>query len=208
MTTSSHVIFLNGTSSAGKTSIARLLQEQLHVPYLYIALDTFLDMFPPHWVETSDGFGEPPSSSENNSKITLHFGPVAQRLFSGYHRSIAACAMTGNNVIVDHVLLEPQWLQECVTLLSDLSVFFVGVRCPLDVLEVRERERGDRMPGLARVQFDRVHANVLYDLEVDTSLASPQECVVRITNALRKPPLPNAFQQLAARWKTEVGNVK
>src|SRR5258708_20337366 len=65
MITSAHIIFLNGTSSAGKTSIARLLQEQLPAPYLHIALDTFLNMFPPHWVETPEGFGSPSPSGND-----------------------------------------------------------------------------------------------------------------------------------------------
>ncbi|HET8845303.1 MAG TPA: hypothetical protein VFN35_27770, partial [Ktedonobacteraceae bacterium] len=132
-----------------------------------------------------------------------YFGPVAQHLFSGYHHAIAACAQAGNNLIVDHVLLEQQWLQECVALLAPFSVFFVGVRCALDVLEARERERGDRIPGLAREQFERVHAHALYDFEIDTSLANPQECSASLIRALQQPQAPAAFQQLATRWNSE-----
>ncbi|MFZ3005690.1 MAG: hypothetical protein WA047_05905, partial [Phenylobacterium sp.] len=35
---------------------------------------------------------------------------------------------------------------------------FVGLLAPLEVLEAREVARGDRQIGLARWQFDRVHA--------------------------------------------------
>jgi len=41
--------------------------------------------------------------------------------------------------------------------LHRLRVLFVGVRCPLAVAEQRERERGDRLVGLARGLFDGVH---------------------------------------------------
>ena len=46
-----------------------------------------------------------------------------------------------------------------VSALDGLRVVFVGVCCPLDVLESREKERGDRQIGTARYQYDRVYAN-------------------------------------------------
>jgi chloramphenicol 3-O phosphotransferase len=51
----------------------------------------------------------------------------------------------------------------------------VGLFAPLEVLEARERERGDRELGLARWQYDRVHQGVVYDLELDTAVATPLE---------------------------------
>jgi chloramphenicol 3-O phosphotransferase len=42
------VIYLNGTSSAGKSSIARALQAKLDDLYLHVPLDVFLQMVPPH----------------------------------------------------------------------------------------------------------------------------------------------------------------
>jgi chloramphenicol 3-O-phosphotransferase len=37
------VIFLNGVSSAGKTSIAKVLQQTLPEPYLQVQLDSFVE---------------------------------------------------------------------------------------------------------------------------------------------------------------------
>jgi chloramphenicol 3-O phosphotransferase len=64
------------------------------------------------------------------------------------------------------------------------------------VLEQREHVRGDRLIGLARYQFDRVHVHEYYDWEVDTSLASPSECAAQIQQALHQNGLPRAFEQL------------
>lgn len=202
MTHSGHIIFLNGPSSAGKTSIARALQCCLSEPYLHIALDTFLGMFPPHFVETPGSGSEVPSS-DGDDVLAIYLTPGAKRLISGYHHAVAACALAGNNLIVDHVLLERQWLEECVALLAAFSVFFVGIHCPLQVLEARENARGDRTPGLARVQYDRVHAHRLYDLEIDTSLASARDCATRIVEALRHSPTRSAFQQLSLILRNE-----
>lgn len=196
MTTPGHVIFLNGPSSVGKTSIARALQDRLSEPYLHMALDTFLSMFPARFAQTSGSSDETPSAPDRDPTLAIYLTPVAKRLISGYHHAAAACALTGNHLIIDHVLLERQWLEECVALLAPVSVFFVGIHCPLAQLEARERARGDRTAGLARAQLACVHTHQIYDLELDTSLAGAQACATRIVQAMQHPPMPSAFQRL------------
>jgi|GEM_PF-3541636 len=46
------VIFLNGVSSAGKTSIAKVLQRLLPEPYLHVPLDSFEAMLPERYDES------------------------------------------------------------------------------------------------------------------------------------------------------------
>ncbi len=82
-------------------------------------------------------------------------------------------------MIVDEVLLGAE-KAEYADLLAPFDLFRVGVVAPLDVLEERERLRGDRLIGLARAQYDTVHMGITYDLTVDTSRASPMECANRI----------------------------
>jgi chloramphenicol 3-O phosphotransferase len=94
-------------------------------------------------------------------------------------QSIAAMAREGNNLIVDDVLLEDE-MAEYASLLAEVTFHAVGVFAPLDVLEAREREREDRMIGLARWQYDRVHHGKRYDLELDTGNATPIECATLI----------------------------
>ena len=73
-------------------------------------------------------------------------------------------------------------MAEYEALLAAFDLFRVGVFAPL---EARERDRGDRMIGLARWQFDRVHRGVRYDLELDTSAATPMQCAERIRQDFR-----------------------
>jgi chloramphenicol 3-O phosphotransferase len=185
---SGHVIFLNGTSSSGKTTIAKALQEKLPEPYMYVSIDNFFHMYP-------DRFLNP-----TNLKESLVLERLVPAVLSGLHRSAAALAQSGNNVLVDHLLQEDGSLQECVESWAGLDVLFVGVRCPLEIAEQRERERGDRNIGTARYQFERVHIHDLYDLEIDTSLLSVDECVARITERISNKPKESAFQKLAARF--------
>jgi chloramphenicol 3-O phosphotransferase len=90
-------------------------------------------------------------------------------------------AAQGNNLIVDEVMTDGATEREYRALLAPFDVRFVGLFAPLDVLEARERARGDREIGLARWQYDRVHRGITYDLEIDTTLATPSEsaCMIR-----------------------------
>ena len=40
------IIFLNGVSSSGKTTLAKLLQARLTESFFWLAADTFIDMLP------------------------------------------------------------------------------------------------------------------------------------------------------------------
>jgi len=117
---------------------------------------------------------------------------------TGMHQAIAALARAGNHVLADHVLLEPLWVRECAAIFAELPALLVGVRCPLEIMEAREQRRRDRTVGQARAQYVAVHAHGLYDLEVDTSIASPQECAWQIKQRLLAGPPPSAWKELNA----------
>ena len=120
----------------------------------------------------------------------------AIRLFSGMHHAILELAKSGLNIIADHVLLEKKWVTECADLFHDLTAYLVGVRCPLEVLEERERSRKDRTLGQAKAQFIATHKNCTYDLEVDTSILSAEECAKQIFELIHFAEKPKAFSKL------------
>lgn len=182
------IIVLNGTSSSGKSSLVRALQELLDEPFLDTGLDRFLWMLPPRYLR-------PPLWDEVLGRA-VEAGPAGYQLVSGMHQAIAALSRAGCNVIADHVLIEPRWLEECSMLFSDLPAYLVGVHCPLAVVEERERQRKDRTLGQARAQFSLVHAHGLYDVEVDTSTTSPEDCAIRIWERLEDGIGPTAFGRL------------
>ena len=91
-------------------------------------------------------------------------------------------------------------LKECVENWAGLDVLFVGVKCPLETAEQREKERGDRNIGTARYQFERVHIHDLYDIEIDTSILNVDECVAKIMERISTKPKETAFQELAAKF--------
>jgi chloramphenicol 3-O phosphotransferase len=97
---------------------------------------------------------------------------------------VAGLADLGWDVVVDHVLLDPGWVRDAAAALATYPLLSVGVHCPLDELIRREATRGDRTLGQARAHFATVHAHVGYDVEVDTSLADPDECATVVAEAI------------------------
>src|SRR5262245_52359814 len=186
--TTGTIIVLNGTSSAGKSSIVRALQSILDEPYLHAGMDTFFHMLPQRYLDW-------PLWHEVLGNNT-HAGPVGRPLVMGMHQAVAALARAGNHVLVDHVLVEPQWLADCAALFAELPACLIGVRCPLEVALQREQQRRDRAPGQARAHFPLVHAHGIYDFEVDTSSADVGTCARAIKQFLDSGAAPTAFRRL------------
>ncbi|MEU9117806.1 AAA family ATPase [Streptomyces sp. NPDC048483] len=180
------IIFLNGTSSSGKSSIAKELLKILDVPYFHMPVDAFHSMR---------------SRREVGPDELSH---VLRRTWMGFHRAVAGMAESGNNVVVDHVLSERWRLLDCLGLFVPGDVVLVGVRCSLQALERRERERGDRPAGLAARQFEQVHAHGLYDIECDTTTAGAVDCAQRIRDFLPRQPAPTAFEQLRGKLRPDL----
>jgi chloramphenicol 3-O phosphotransferase len=119
---------------------------------------------------------------QGKPSVLIRTGPVVERAMQGMRHAIAAMAATGNNIVVDDVMMGPEE-REYRTLLSRFDVRLVGLFAPLEVLEARERERGDREIGLARWQHDRVHRDITYDLEIDAAATTPLENAQQICDA-------------------------
>ncbi len=194
--TGGRVIFLNGTSSSGKGSIIAALLEILPDAYVHIGYDDLFLLRRSDAYFGAQGFRLREQEDDDTEPIVMEISPLAARYFAGMQRTVAAFASAGNNLIVDWVLWDDAWLHDFVRLLRDHEVLFVGVHCPLSEAEKRERERGDRMIGLARSQFIHVHAYDLYDVTVDTSVATPVECAEQITAFLATGRRPSAFARL------------
>ena len=206
------IIFLNGPSSAGKTTIATSLQETLTEPFLCVGADWYLYTLPRRYFGVdpapgtlaADGFQWLTRSDGQATWYEIAAGPLGHRAMDAAQRATATLARAGMNLIVDEVLLYPDWLLSYLRVLGGIDVLFVGVHCPLAVLEEGERLRGDRRMGQARGHHERVHAHRLYDVEVDTSASSAEECARAIKERLEAGPPFGAFAQLRARGATSV----
>ena len=163
-----NIIWLNGVSSSGKTTLTRALQKKLAEPYYWLANDTFCDMSPEKLWHIDASETEYQALSMLNHTV---------KLFSDM----------GKNIIVDHVLISAQkgnLLKESVNLLYGYPVLFVHVVCPLNELQRREKERGDRNIGQAESQLSILNPQDSYDITVNTYTQTTEECADLIIKCL------------------------
>jgi chloramphenicol 3-O phosphotransferase len=175
------VVILNGTSSAGKSTVVQAFRD-LMVNECWVAtgLDAFLAMFPGAWFTSPANPGAHGAAGfaflpDGRGALIATSGPDAERLLSGYRRSVAALAHAGNDVIVDEVMVGCNAWADWDDALTGVDALWVRVECPLEVCIQRERDRGDRLIGLALGQHERIHNGVRYNLVIDTAERSPEE---------------------------------
>ncbi|MBS1035938.1 chloramphenicol phosphotransferase CPT family protein [Gluconobacter cerinus] len=177
------VIILNGVGSVGKTSTAQALQDIIARSFLHVSMDVFLGMLPKRMFGHPDGMIFETVMDQGAPSAIIHTGKVMARATRGMRHAVAAMTSVGNSVIVDDVMMSSAEGDEYRSLLRHVDLRFVGLHASLEVLEERERMRGDRKIGLARWQFDRVHRGQLYDLELDTTSCAPKQIAQRIAAA-------------------------
>jgi len=187
------VILLNGASSAGKSSLTLALQAQL--PFVRMGIDDFIyERAPKSWYGAPDGLRREPL---NGAMLTV-YGADALKLWRAYHRSVRVCVAEGLSVVVDDAILTRELLDDWVTALAGVDVFFVGVHCAPEELTLRQRARRDRETAGAVAAMKRVHADAIYDLEVDSTATPSSSLAMQIIAAAETRTEPSAFERLRA----------
>ena len=178
------VVLLNGASSSGKSSLARAIQARIDRPFWHISID--------HLRES----GVLPTARIRSGEFDWR--AMREAFFLGFERSLLAYVEAGNDLIVEHIMESAAWLLRLADMLAGHDVFFVGVHCPLEELERRERERGDRPIGDARRDFHRIHSYCLYDFEVD-AMQDRDANADAVIAAWQARSRPSAFERLRER---------
>ena len=196
------IIILNGAPRSGKSSIAAVIQDTFDGVWMNLGVDRFMPMTPARY---RPGLGLRPGGERPDLE------PLVAVLYRAMYESIAAHSRLGLHVVADvghhDAYSTPRGiLPDCARRLSGLPVLFVGVRCPIEVILERRRSSGwsagqtigsSTMKAIEAWQRE-VHSPGIYDLEMDTSLASPAECAAAIRDYLARGLAPTAFQRLAA----------
>jgi chloramphenicol 3-O phosphotransferase len=169
-------MLLNGSPSAGKTTLAEAVQRVARRPIFHRSLDHFLSGLLPDWREQDSSLFE--------------------KVMTGYVHSLAALVRAGCDVVAEAVII-PERLDLYRTALADVPVLLVGVRCTLEAAKAREEARTDRTHLELDVPwFETVH-QIPYDAEVDTADDPPPEVLAaRIVHLFDTPPQPRAFARL------------
>lgn len=188
-------IYLNGTSSAGKTTLTRALQNHYEIPLLATGIDLLIRQMLPQKLFLSGGneqdfYWVQEVDSEGIEVPRLYYGERAQKAYLGLVAATVGILYSGNSVVIDDVANPGKWQVDLWRdALKEFPSLFVGVHCPLDVIEKREKDRGDRPLLSARGQYDIVHKDIEYDLEVNTHLESTEAIVAKIKAAMEEKVL-------------------
>ena len=163
------IIFLNGVTSAGKTSIVEALQERDDIFFYVVANDLFQEMIGDKYLR------------ENYWKY------LSEVIIMMYHAAKLYSDM-GKNILIDGILVEREEItphyQQLLEILKNNPLDLVEVYCPLDVCRKRNIVRGDRYENQSDEQHKLMAKNIEYTLRVDTSLFSADECADIIVKKL------------------------
>jgi len=166
-----------------------------------LGVDRFKPMTPERY---QPGIGRRPGGERPDLE------PLVVVLYRAMYEAIAAHSRLGLNVVVDvghHDAYSVPLgiLPDCARRLSGLPALFVGVRCPIEVIMERRRatwgaaDAADgSVPTPVSLWQQAVHAPGIYDLELDTSVLSPEQCTDVIRQHFVHGPPPSALQRLAA----------
>jgi chloramphenicol 3-O phosphotransferase len=207
------IVVLNGTPRSGKSSLAEALQASAGAgtgvgldagaSWLNLGVDAMARVTP---ARLSPGIGLRPGGERPD----LEGAVVA--LFDALYAAVVGWSRSGLQVVVD-VGHHDDYAQPLGILprvareLGALPAYFVGVRCPVEVVMARRDAGGGdyvtsepdgTVPDVVRRWERAVHDPGIYDLEVDTSTSSPEAGAAAILRRLRAGP-PMAFAALAER---------
>ena len=163
------IIFLNGVTSSGKTSIVEALQERDDVFFYVVANDLFQEMVGDKFLRED------------------YWKYLSEVIIMMYHTAKLYSDM-GKNVLIDGILVERDEIkphyQQLMEILKENPLDIVEVYCPLDICRERNIARGDRYETQSDEQHELMAQNIKYSLRVDTSVNSPAVCPELIAKKL------------------------
>lgn len=119
------IVFLNGTSSSGKTSISIELKKQSEVPIYHLSVDDFCNGMFLNYIDFINEIYPDlePTAEEDGAKVAQI---ITNPMISLYYSTIKLFSALGMNVIVDTVIDQDECFNACVDLLADHPFYLSG----------------------------------------------------------------------------------
>ena len=165
------IIFLNGVTSSGKTSIVEALQNREDCYFYVVANDLFQEMVGERFLRQD------------------YWGHLSRVIILMYHTAKLFSDM-GHDVLIDGILVErpeiaPHYRQ-LLDILQDNPLSIVEVACPLEICRKRNITRGDRYETQSQEQAAIMAKDIQYAMTVRTDMNTPEECAEAILRTLMK----------------------
>ena len=164
------IIILNGVSSSGKTTLAKIIQDRSSIPLYRLDIDDFILMSP-------DKFND-----YENGDFSVQYA-FASKFFN----AVKLYSDLGFDLIVTYMFFKnSETLQEFRVLLKDYPVFVINISCSVEVLQRREFKRRNRKIGSAEEQLNLLETDFENSLTVDNSEETNDACANKILEAFIK----------------------
>jgi len=219
------IVVVNGTSGSGKSTACELFQKRAEGYWLLYGIDHFLaNTLPAKYGHHGPLAGQgieavPRDPADPDGPLKWVFADNATQAFGAFHEWMATVSRQGLNVVFDHLLMsDPPVLQDLAWRLDGLPALLVTLKPPFEVLERRVAERQmdkkipvdllgedaarkivDRLTRLRPFFYDEVYRNPVTDLEIDTSVHSPEQVCALIEARLGEGP-GTAFETLRGQF--------
>lgn len=188
---SGRIVILTGAPRAGKSSLARAVQDLVPGTWLNLGVDLMAGALPEALMP---GIGLRPGGERPDLE------PAVLGLYRALFQTIRAHALEGFDVVADLGLHEDYSgplaiFAALATALGDLAPLLVGIECDLDDI-MRRRNADPRQgfylggdtPPAPVLRWQAIHQGRDYDLRLDMSRLGPEEGAARIAALLAAPP--------------------
>lgn len=187
------VLVLDGPSSVGKSTTLAALQRRWPLEQSGPLIDAGLDAARASLGPASSGQAslgraggggwadllERVEPSVAGRPPRFRYGPLGRELVSGMHRSAAAWARSGLDVGMDHCIVDTAMLADLRRGCDGVPLLVIGMTCDPVVLEDREADRNDVVPGRSAAQRAAV-LEVHHEAVIDTTEATTDEVVADV----------------------------
>ena len=183
------IIILNGTSSAGKSTVAKELKNMLN-NYFLTSIDDFMTGLP----DSLHGYSDQSDPGDyachtklsEDGRVILDFTitPKGYLWFGRFLKGIDAMCSEDVGIIFDMIVPDEKMLLFLADHLKNHEVYFVCIRCTEEIRKQREAQRGDRGVGMYLLNADYIYNHCRHDIEVDTSMQSAHSAALEIKNKL------------------------
>ena len=161
------IIILNGVSSSGKTTLAKVIQDQSPIPLYKLDIDDFILMSPEKFNDYE----------HNDFSVQYAFA-------SKFFYVVKLYSDLGFNLVVPYMFFKnSDTLQEFKELLNNYPVLIVNMTCPVEELNKRELSRGNRKTGCAEEQLQLLETQFNNSITVDNFENTNEECAEMIIKA-------------------------
>ncbi|MGU3662137.1 phosphotransferase-like protein [Methylobacterium fujisawaense] len=159
------IMIVSGPSSGGKSTLVKTIRGNFYDPLCLYSTDVLTD---------GDFIPLRHTQSEGVAADT-------EKFYRGFHRSIAAFADAGNDMIVEMVFECPHLADDLASVLTNYRTLWIWASASEETRRQREVARGDRREGTTDLHV-KARDYRIWNLEIDTA-ESEAENLLKIINA-------------------------